>query len=84
MNQKIPPYIKWNDDKDNPRFIADGMNEFERNIKRIFDFLVAGICLVIFSPPFSYLLYHGETGRRRAGYFQARAYRTVWQTVYDL
>ena len=38
-NQKkfndIPAYIKWNDDVDNPRFIPDGMNEVERNIKRI-------------------------------------------------
>ena len=29
--RKIPPYIKWNDDKDNPRFIPDGMNPFERS-----------------------------------------------------
>lgn len=64
MNQKIPPYIKWSDDKDNPRFIADGMNEFERNIKRIFDFLVAGICLVIFSPLFliCYIMVKREDG----------------------
>lgn len=43
-NQKkfndIPAYIKWNDDVDNPRFIPDGMNEIERNIKRIGDFIL--------------------------------------------
>ena len=27
----IPPYIKMNKDVNNPRFIPDGMNEFERN-----------------------------------------------------
>lgn len=55
-NQKkfsdIPSYIKWNDDVDNPRFIPDGMNEIERNIKRIGDFLMAGASLVVFSPLF--------------------------------
>lgn len=44
-NQKkfndIPAYIKWNDDVDNPRFIPDGMNEIERNIKRIGDFILS-------------------------------------------
>lgn len=33
-------------------FIEDGMNTFTRNMKRIFDFLAAGIALVIFSPLF--------------------------------
>lgn len=32
--------------------IADGMNEFERNVKRIVDFIVALIALVVFSPLF--------------------------------
>lgn len=31
-------------------FIADGMSEFSRNSKRIFDFLVATITLLVFSP----------------------------------
>lgn len=31
-------------------YIVDGMNEFERNIKRIIDFFTAFICLIIFSP----------------------------------
>ena len=46
-NQKqfgdIPSYIKWNDEVNNPRFIPDGMNEVERNIKRIGDFLMAAV-----------------------------------------
>lgn len=33
-------------------FIYDGMNEVERNIKRVFDFLVAFVALVVFSPLF--------------------------------
>lgn len=31
-------------------YIVDGMNEFERNIKRIIDFCTALVCLVLFSP----------------------------------
>ena len=31
-------------------YILDGMNEFERNIKRMIDFVVAFICLIVFSP----------------------------------
>lgn len=31
-------------------YIVDGMNEFERNIKRIIDFFTAFICLILFSP----------------------------------
>lgn len=31
-------------------FIYDGMNEMERNVKRVFDFLVAFVALVFFSP----------------------------------
>ena len=33
-------------------FIYDGMNEGERNVKRVFDFLVAFVALVVFSPLF--------------------------------
>lgn len=33
-------------------FIYDGMNEVERNVKRVFDFLVAFVTLVVFSPLF--------------------------------
>lgn len=31
-------------------YIVDGMNEFERNLKRLIDFFTALICIVIFSP----------------------------------
>lgn len=31
-------------------YIFDGMSNFERNTKRGFDFLVAAICLIVFSP----------------------------------
>ena len=43
---------KYNADKDNPRYINDGMNELERNIKRLLDLFTALVCLVIFSPLF--------------------------------
>ena len=33
-------------------YVLDGMNEIERNTKRIFDFVVASVCLVVFSPLF--------------------------------
>lgn len=48
----IPSYVKWNDEKDNTRFIPDGMNEFERNVKRMGDFCLAAVSLVVFSPLF--------------------------------
>lgn len=57
--------VKINKDKDNPRFIPDGMNEVERNIKRIGDFCIAAICLVIFSPLFliCFILIKHEDGK---------------------
>ncbi len=33
-------------------YVLDGMNEFERNLKRIIDFFIASICLIVFSPLF--------------------------------
>ena len=33
-------------------YVLYGMNEFERNLKRIIDFFIASICLVVFSPLF--------------------------------
>ena len=36
----------------NDEFIPDGMNSFERNVKRVGDCIIAGILLVIFSPLF--------------------------------
>lgn len=35
---------------ENVRYIRDGMNAFERDVKRIGDFLAAGIALILFSP----------------------------------
>ena len=62
--KKIPSYIKWNSDVGNPRYIYDGMNEVERYVKRIGDFLLAGVCLVLFSPLFliCYILVKREDG----------------------
>ena len=33
-------------------YVLDGMNELERNTKRLFDFLVALFCVIVFSPLF--------------------------------
>lgn len=56
-------------------FISDGMNAFERNVKRIGDCLLAFIALVVFSPLFliCYIAVRREDGR--PGYLQAGAYR---------
>lgn len=56
--------IKLNNEINNPRFIADGMNEVERNIKRIGDFFIALFSLILFSPMFliCYLLVKREDG----------------------
>ncbi len=45
-------------------YVLDGMSEIERNIKRINDFIVAAICLVVFSPLFiiCYILVKREDG----------------------
>ena len=52
MDKNSTHNIKLNDDKDNPRFINDGMNEFERNTKRLIDLFTALVCLIVFSPLF--------------------------------
>lgn len=64
QERHIPPYIKWNDDVSNPRFIPDGMNELERVTKRIVDFLVALASIIVFSPLFliCYILVKREDG----------------------
>lgn len=45
-------------------YVLDGMNEFERNVKRINDFLIATFCLILFSPLFliCYILVKREDG----------------------
>ena len=52
MQDNSTPKYKANTDKDNPRFIEDGMGEIQRNMKRLIDFFVSAACLVIFSPLF--------------------------------
>ena len=31
-------------------YIYDGMNAFEKEVKRLLDFLLASLCIIIFSP----------------------------------
>ena len=52
MDQNSTPKYYLNDDKDNPRFISDGMNELERNTKRLIDLFTALVALIVFSPLF--------------------------------
>ena len=52
MDQDSTLEIKLNDDKDNPHYISDGMNELERNTKRLIDLFTALIALIVFSPLF--------------------------------
>lgn len=44
--------IKSNTDREDPRYIKDGMNELERNTKRLIDLFVSFVCLIVFSPLF--------------------------------
>ena len=55
---------EMNADVETPAFIIDGMNEIERNVKRLVDFFIAFICLIIFSPLFliCYILVKREDG----------------------
>lgn len=64
MFDNILSNLKYNDDINNKRFIPDGMNEFERNIKRTVDFCAAAVCLLVFSPLFliCYILVKREDG----------------------
>ncbi len=51
--------------KDNElEFISDGMNAFERNVKRIFDFVIAVVLIILSSPMFvfCYILVKREDG----------------------
>ena len=45
-------------------FIPDGMNGFERNIKRFVDMLISAVCLIVFSPLMliCYILIKSEDG----------------------
>lgn len=52
MNNTKPISAKFNDDITNQRYISDGMNEFERNTKRLGDMFIASISLIVFSPLF--------------------------------
>ena len=49
----IPFGIEFNNNVVERRFIADGMNVFERNVKRAGDCLLAIIGLIVFSPLFA-------------------------------
>lgn len=62
--RSIPTYTKYNDNTESEQYIADGMNDLERDGKRLADFLLSVFCLVVFSPliAFCYLLVKKEDG----------------------
>ena len=64
-------------------FIPDGMNAFERNVKRIGDCIIAGVLLLIFSPLFliCYLVVKRKARGWRPGYLQTGACRSFWPPV---
>ena len=45
MDKNSTLKYKLNADRNDPRYISDGMNEFERNIKRLIDLLTAFLSL---------------------------------------
>ncbi len=63
-------------------FIPDGMNAFERNVKRVGDCMIAGILMIIFSPLFLACYIAVKQGRWWSGYLQAGTYRTFRTSVY--
>ena len=52
MKKETTIRYKSNIDKNNPRYIKDGMGEIQRNLKRLIDFFTSAACLVVFSPLF--------------------------------
>lgn len=61
-------------------FIPDGMNAFQRNVKRVGDCLIAFVALIVFFSFVFVLLSCRETGRWRASYFQAGTNRPFRET----
>ena len=72
---------------ENPeRFIPDGMNAFERNVKRIGDCLLAFIALIVFSPLFliCYIVVRCEDGgpavfKQEKGMDKEKIRRPLWK-----
>lgn len=57
----LPKHVILGDELD---FIPDGMNAIEREVKRVIDFFISGILIIIFSPLFllSYILIKFDDG----------------------
>ncbi|MBQ7181484.1 MAG: sugar transferase [Bacteroidaceae bacterium] len=52
MPDNSTPRYHLNTDRSNPRFIGDGMNELERNTKRLIDLFASLVSMIVFSPLF--------------------------------
>lgn len=61
-------------------FIPDGMNAFQRNVKRVGDCLIAFVALIVFSPLFLYCYLAVKREGWRASYFQAGTNRPFRET----
>ena len=62
-------------------FIPDGMNSFERNVKRVGDCIIASILMMLFSPLFL------DCGKKRGWwscYLQTRTNRSFWSSFLHL
>ena len=80
----IPFEIELNDNVADERFIADGMTEFERNVKRAGDCLLAIFGLIVFSPLFAvcYFLVKRED-RTQYSFMQYKHLDDVPSTLYN-
>ena len=78
-----------NNNMNDDRFIRDGMNGFERNVKRFVDCILALTALIIFSPLFlvCYIAVKQEDhgpAIPRTGHLQAGAHRTFRTPILHL
>lgn len=77
----IPLFVKINNmEQQTDVFIPDGMNAFQRNVKRVGGLLDSFRCAYRFFSFVFVLLSCRETGRWRASYFQAGTNRPFRET----
>jgi lipopolysaccharide/colanic/teichoic acid biosynthesis glycosyltransferase len=64
-------------------YIVDGMNELERNVKRLIDLFTALICLVVFSPLMLACYIAVKHDPRYTYLYQVRPGITSYATLYN-
>lgn len=69
----IPLFVKINNmEQQTDVFIPDGMNAFQRNVKRVGDCLIAFVALIVFSPLFLYCYLAVKRGKMEGQLFSSR------------